>query len=305
MITIIGSGRIGANVAMQLSLKKLDDIALVDIVENLPKGEALDIGQALPGIDSNYKIKAGSYEDIKDSEIVIITAGLARKPNETRADLLKKNISIIKSICKNISKHLNNQKIILTSNPVDVLTYATLKILNYDKTNVIGMGSLLDSYRFTYFISEILNFPINSIKAMTIGEHGETMVPLYKKATINGKKLTYVANEEKISEILQRTKNAGKEIIALKGATFYAPSVAVGAMVESILRDKKEIIPSSVYLDEYIDDINDLCIGVPVKLGRSGVESIIKVDMDDEERNLFKISANAIKKNIASIKEFL
>lgn len=308
MITIIGSGKIGSNVAMQLAIKKLGDIALVDIIENLPKGEALDIGQALPGIKSDFKVKYGSYEDVKESEIVIITAGFARKPGETRTDLLKRNVSIIKDICKNVSKNLNGkQKIILTSNPVDILTYAAIKILNYDKRKIMGMGSLLDSYRFTYFISQYLNVPISEIEAMTIGEHGNTMIPLYKKAKIKNELLTKIADKEKISEILQRTKNAGAEVIALKGATFYAPSIAVAEMVESILKDKKEIIPCSAYLSKYLgnDNFSDLCIGVPVKLGRDGIEEIINLDMDDEEKNLFEISVREIKSNINDIKEFI
>ncbi|MFN3527762.1 MAG: malate dehydrogenase [Candidatus Altarchaeaceae archaeon] len=300
MITIIGSGRIGSNVAMQLALRKLDDISLIDVVENLPKGEALDIGQALPGIKSNFKIKAGNYDDVKDSEIIIITAGFSRKPNETRIDLLKRNLSVIKDICGKISKNLSNQKIILTSNPVDILTYATLKILNYKERNVIGMGSLLDSYRFIYFISLTLNVPIGDIEAMTIGEHGDTMIPLYKRAKVKDKLLTEIADKEKISEIIKRTRNAGAEIISLKGATFYAPSVAVAETVEAILKDKKEIIPSSVYLENY-----DLCIGFPVKIGRNGVEEIIDINFDEEEKNLFEISVKEIKKNIDEIRSLL
>jgi len=304
MISIIGSGRVGSSIAMRIAESGLDDIHLIDVFPDLAKGEALDIGESLKASGSDIDIQGSSdYRNISDSKIVVVTAGFSRKPDETRTDLLKKNFKVVKEVSEKISEHVKDTIIIMVTNPLDVLTYSCLKITNFKRNKVVGMGGMLDSFRFAYFLSRYTNTSIEDINAMVIGEHGDSMVPLYKKANISGIPVTELIEKEKIDDIIEKTRNAGAEVISLKKGTFYAPSTAVYSMIESIIKDKKRIIPSSVYLEgEY--NLSDLCIGVPVKLGKSGVEEIVKLNLDDEEKQLLKNSAEHIKKNIEVIENF-
>lgn len=305
MISIIGSGRVGSSVAMRIAESGLDDIHLIDVFTDLAKGEALDIGESLKASGSDIDIQGSSdYRNIADSKIVVVAAGFGRKPDETRTDLLKKNFGVVKEVSENISEHVKDAILVVVTNPLDVLTYSCFKITNFKRNKVVGMGGMLDSFRFAYFLSKYADASIEDVNAMVIGEHGESMIPLYRKANISGVPITELIKREKINELIEKTRNAGAEVIALKKGTFYAPSTAVYSMVESIIKDKKRIIPCSVYLEgEY--GLSDLCIGVPVKLGRSGVEEIIELNLDGEEKQLLENSAGHIRKNIDIIRDDL
>lgn len=305
MISIIGSGRVGSSIAMRLAEAELGDIHLIDVFPDLARGEALDISESLKESGSDIYIDGSSdYRSIRDSKIIIVTAGVARKPGETRTDLLKKNFEIIKDVSKGISENAKDAIIIMVTNPLDVLTYACLKLTKFKRNKVLGMGGVLDSFRFAYFISKKTNTSIEDINAIVLGEHGESMMPLYSKANISGIPVTELMSKEEITEVVNKTKNAGAEVIALKKGTFYAPSTAVFSMVESIIKDKKRIMPCSVYLDgEY--GLRDICIGVPVKLGINGIEQIIELKFDDEEKRMFNNSAKKIFENINVIKDNL
>jgi malate dehydrogenase len=297
-ITIIGAGKVGASVALNCGLKELDDILLLDVIEGLPQGEAMDINHQLSELGIDSKIKGSNrYEDMTNSDIVLLVAGLGRKPGMTRMDLLNKNASIVKDVSNKIANHAPNSTVIVVTNPLDPMTYFALKTTGFNKNKVIGMGGMLDLSRFKSFIHDVTGFSRKSIQSMVISEHGENMLPLIRFSSIGGIPLTEFLSDEQSKDIVEKTKKVAAEVIALKGATVYAPGNAVATMVESIKKNKKQVIPVSAYLDgEY--QISDLCIGVPAVLGSNGIEKIIELKLNESERIVFDLGVKSVREAI-------
>ncbi len=302
MITIIGSGKVGGSAALFSALKRLDDqILLLDVVEGLPQGEAMDINHMLSeqGIDVEVK-GSNDYADMKDSNIVVVVAGSGRKPGMTRMDLLKINASVVKSVVSNIKKYADNAMIIPVTNPLDPMAYVTFKVSGFDRSRIFGMGGMLDLSRFKQFIHEATGYSRDSIKALVIGEHGENMLPLPRFSSISGIPLSSFLPKEKLDELVQNTKQVAAKVIELKGATVHAPGNAISAIVESVLRDRKQVMPVATYLDgEY--GHSDVTIGVPAVIGKKGVEKIIELDLNDDERQVFEKGVESVKGAISSI----
>ncbi len=302
MITIIGSGKVGGSAALFSALKRLDDqILLLDVVEGLPQGEAMDINHMLSeqGIDVEVK-GSNDYADMKDSNIVVVVAGSGRKPGMTRMDLLKINTSIVKSVVENIKKYADNAMIIPVTNPLDPMAYITYKVSGFDRSRIFGMGGMLDLSRFKQFIHEATGHSRDSIRALVIGEHGENMLPLPRFSSISGIPLSSFLPKEKLDELVQNTKQVAAKVIELKGATIHAPGNAISAIVESVVRDRKQVIPVSTYLDGEYGHSN-VTIGVPAIIGKKGVEKIIELDLNDEERQVFEKGVESVKGAISGI----
>lgn len=297
-ITIVGSGRVGASVALNCGLRELDDILLLDVIEGLPQGEAMDINHQFSELGIDCKVKgSNSYEDMNNSEFVVLVAGLGRKPGMTRMDLLNKNANIVKDVATKIATHANNATLIVVTNPLDPMTYLALKTTKFDKNKVIGMGGMLDLSRFKSFIHDATGCSRASIQAMVISEHGENMLPLLRFSSIGGIPLNEFLSKGQSEEIFEKTKKVAAEVIALKGATVYAPGNAVATMIDSIKKNKKEVIPVSAYLEgEY--GISDLCIGVPVVLGSNGIEKIIELNLNEFERKIFDLGVTSVREAI-------
>jgi malate dehydrogenase len=295
MITIVGSGRVGSTVAANLIPRSLDDILLIDIIKGLPQGESLDLGHMASSYGVDISVRGtNDYNDITDSRIVIITAGLPRKPGMTRLDLLRKNAEIIKEITMNVKKYAPKTLVLMVTNPLDAMTYVALKTTGFKIKHVFGMGGMLDSARFRYFIAKAVKVPHSSVNALVIGEHGESMLPLLRYSTVAGKPLSEVLTSNDGEEVVERTRQTAAEVIALKGGTVYAPSNAVGEMVETILKDRKEMMPLSAYLTgEY--GVQGLCIGVPAILGRNGIEKIVELKLEEEEQAVFLQGVNTLR----------
>jgi malate dehydrogenase len=294
-ITIIGSGRVGASAALNCGLRELDDLLLLDVIKGLPQGEAMDINHQLAerGLDS---IAHGSndYEEMRDSDFVVLAAGIGRKPGMTRMDLLKVNANIVKDVASKIATYAKNSKLIVVTNPLDPMTYLTLKTTGIEKKSIMGMGGMLDLSRFKNFIQDVTKVSRDSIQAMVISEHGENMLPLIRFSSIGGIPLNEFISKEKAREIFENTKNAAAEVIATKGATVFAPGNAVATIIEAIIKDKKSVIPVSTLLEgEYGTD--DVCIGVPCIIGANGVEKIIELNLDKSEQDIFNKGINSVK----------
>lgn len=299
-ITVIGAGRVGSSVALNCSLRELGDTLLLDIVEGLPQGEAMDINHQLAerGIDC---IAQGSnnYEDMRGSDFVIVVAGVGRKPGMTRMDLLKTNADIVMAVCDKIKSYAPNSKIIVVTNPLDPLTYLVLKLLGGKRTQIMGMGGMLDLSRFKEHISTITEISRNSVQAMVISEHGENMLPLVRFSSLGGIPLTEFISAEQSEDLANKTKKIAAEVISLKGATVYAPGNAVSTMVESIVKNKKTILPVSTLLEgEY--GYHDVCIGVPCVLGHDGAEKIIEIKLNESEMKVFDLGVQSVKNAIKS-----
>lgn len=299
-ITVIGAGRVGSSVALNCSLRELGDTLLLDIVEGLPQGEAMDINHQLAerGIDC---IAQGSnnYEDMRGSDFVIVVAGVGRKPGMTRMDLLKTNADIVMAVCDKIKSYAPNSKIIVVTNPLDPLTYLVLKLLGGKRTQIMGMGGMLDLSRFKEHISTITGISRNSVQAMVISEHGENMLPLVRFSSLGGIPLTEFISAEQSEDLANKTKKIAAEVISLKGATVYAPGNAVSTMVESIVKNKKTILPVSTLLEgEY--GYHDVCIGVPCVLGHEGAEKIIEIKLNESEMKVFDLGVQSVKNAIKS-----
>ena len=302
MITIIGSGKVGGDAALFSALKRLDDqILLLDVIEGLPQGEAMDINHMLSeqGIDVEVK-GSNNFEDMKGSNIVVVVAGSGRKPGMTRMDLLKINANVVKSVVDNIKKYANDSMIIPVTNPLDPMAYVTYKTSGFSKNRIFGMGGMLDLSRFRQFIHEATGYSRDSIRALVIGEHGENMLPLPRFSSVSGIPLTSVLSKEKLDELVQNTKQVAAKVIELKGATVHAPGNAISAIVESVVRDRKQVIPVATYLEgEY--GHSDVTIGVPAVIGKNGVEKIIELDLNDEEKKVFDTAVKSVKDAISSI----
>jgi len=308
MITIIGAGKVGGSAALHSAIKQLDDqILLLDIAEGLPQGEAMDLNHLLSeqGIDVEIT-GSNNYEDMKGSDIVVVVAGAGRKPGMTRMDLLKINAGVVKDVVGNIKKYADNSLIIPVTNPLDPMAYITYKTSGFEKNRVFGMGGMLDLSRFKQFIheatseDELNNGSRKEIDAIVIGEHGENMLPLTRFAQVSGKSLPTILSQEKLDEIFTLTKSVAAEVIKLKGATVHAPGNAISSMIQSIVKDKKQVMPVSTYLDgEY--GYSDVTIGVPAVIGKNGVEKINELDLNQDEKELFDKGVNSVKNALAGI----
>jgi malate dehydrogenase len=297
-ITVIGAGRVGSSVALNCSMRELGDILLLDIVEGLPQGEAMDINHQLAerGIDCTV-VGSNNYEDMKGSEFVVIVAGVGRKPGMTRMDLLKTNAEIVNDVCDKIKNYAQNSKIIVVTNPLDPLTYLVIKTLSCKRTRIMGMGGMLDLSRFKEHISAVTGVSRDSIEAMVISEHGENMLPLVRFSSMGGIPLTDFITEEQSQDLTNKTKKIAAEVISLKGATVYAPGNAVSTMVESIIKNKRAILPVSALLEgEY--GYSDVCIGVPCVLGSEGIEKIIELKLNEDEMKIFDLGVQSVKNAI-------
>ena len=302
MITIIGSGKVGGDAALFSALKKLDDqILLLDVAEGLPQGEAMDINHMLSeqGIDVEVR-GSNNFADMKGSNIVVVVAGSGRKPGMTRMDLLKINASIVKSVVENIKKYADNSMIIPVTNPLDPMAYITYKISGFDRSRVFGMGGMLDLSRFRQFIHEATGHSRDSIRALVIGEHGENMLPLPRFSSVSGIPLSSFLPKEKLDELVLNTKQVAAKVIELKGATVHAPGNAISAIVESVVKDRKQVIPVATYLDGEYEHSN-VTIGVPAIIGRQGVEKIIELDLDNNEKQVFEKAVKSVKDAISSV----
>ncbi|BBO80085.1 malate dehydrogenase [Desulfosarcina ovata] len=295
-VTVVGAGNVGATAAQRLAEKELCDVVLVDIVEGVPQGKSLDLMEAAPIEKHDAKV-AGSntYEATAGSDIVIITAGIPRKPGMSRDDLISTNAGIIKSVTQQIVKHSPNAILIIVSNPLDAMCHVAYEASGFPKNRVMGMAGVLDSARFRAFIAMELNVSIENTHAFVLGGHGDTMVPLPRYSTVAGIPITELMSKERIDALVDRTANGGAEIVGLlkTGSAYYAPASAAVEMAESILKDKKKILPCAAYLQgEY--GINDLYIGVPVKLGKDGIEQVIEITLTDAEKAALDKSAAAV-----------
>jgi len=302
MITIIGSGKVGGDAALFSALKRLDDqILLLDVAEGLPQGEAMDINHMLSeqGIDVEVK-GSNNFADMKGSNIVVVVAGSGRKPGMTRMDLLKINATVVKSVVENIKKYADDSMIIPVTNPLDPMTYITYKVSGFDRSRVFGMGGMLDLSRFRQFIHEATGHSRDSIRALVIGEHGENMLPLPRFSSVSGIPLSSFLPKQKLDELVQNTKQVAAKVIELKGATVHAPGNAISAMIESVVRDRKQVMPVATYLDGEYGHSN-VTIGVPAVIGKKGVEKIIELDLNAEERQLFDTAVQSVKSAISGI----
>ena len=302
-VTVVGCGNVGATVACRIADKELADVVLVDILEGVPQGKGLDMLEACPIEGSDTRIfGTNDYTDTVDSDIVVITAGLARKPGMSRDDLLAKNHDIIKSVTENVIKHSPQCIILPVTNPLDAMAQVVLRSSGFPRERVVGMAGVLDSARMEAFIAMELDVSVENTHAFVLGGHGDTMVPLPRYSTVAGVPITELLDQNAIDRIVARTASGGAEIVKLlgTGSAYYAPGSAVVEMVEAILKDKKKILPCSVFLQgEY--GIQDLFVGVPVKLGAGGLEKIIEIELTAAERAALEHSAAAVKELVEII----
>jgi len=303
-ISIIGAGFVGATAAHWAAEKELGDVVLVDILEGIPQGKALDLFQAGPieGFDARV-IGTNGYEETMGSDVVVVTSGVPRRPGMSREDLLEINKKIIESVVAQVVEKSPNAILIMVTNPLDTMTYLAYKKSGFPKERVMGMAGVLDTARFRAFIAMELGVSVEDIQALLLGGHGDEMVPLPRYTTVSGIPLSQLLPKETIDRLVDRTRKGGGEIVNLlkTGSAFYAPSAGAVQMVEAILKDKKRILPCCVYLDgEY--GLKDVCFGVPVKLGAKGIEAIIELELTQEEKALVAKSADSVKKSIAELK---
>ncbi|MDG6963548.1 MAG: malate dehydrogenase [Nitrososphaerota archaeon] len=302
MIGVAGAGRIGAQSALEIASMGLDDVALVDIVPGLAEGEALDISHKLSdaGVDVDV---AGStdYSILDGAELVVIAAGMGRKPGMTRMDLLAKNAGIVGPVTKEVAKHAPDAVLLVMTNPMDVLTYVALKASGFPKQRVVGQGGLLDMSRFKYVLAKKLGVSRGSITSLVVGEHGENMIPLASHTYVGGVPLGTLLSEAEVQQAIDDTRKVAADVIAKKGATVFAPGRVVARMAKAIVDDTKEVVPASAYLEgEY--GLSGLCIGVPLKLGRGGIEKIYELKLTDKERDWFNRGADTLREAIANLK---
>ncbi len=306
-ITIVGAGNIGSTLALLLARRETADITLIDINEGVAKGKALDIMEASPILGFNsHVVGTGDYKDTANSDVVVITAGFPRKPGMSRDDLLFKNYEVVKSVCEQIKRYSPEAFVIVVTNPLDAMTYTALKVTGFPKERVMGMAGVLDSARFAYFISEKTGISVENINAFVIGGHGDDMVPLRKFTTIAGMPVTNFLSKEELEEVIERTRFGGGEIVQLlkTGSAFYAPAASILDMVLAILWNKRKILSASVYLDGEVGEYygaSGLCVGVPIVLGKDGVEEIIKLDLSDEEWADWRKSVDSVRKLVEKL----
>jgi len=296
-VTVVGAGNIGGTTALHLAMRNFADVVLVDIVEGLPQGKALDILESGPIIrfDSNL-VGTNSYQETAGSDVVVITSGKPRQPGMSREDLLNENQEIVQSVTEQLMEHSPNCVIVVVANPLDAMCHVALETSGFPRERVVGMAGILDTARYRTFIAQELEVSVRDVFALVLGGHGDNMVPLPSMATVNGVSITELLSQERVDAIVQRTRQGGGEIVELlgSGSAFYAPAAAIVEMVDAILLDQKRILPCATYLQgEY--GINDLFVGVPIKLGAGGIEEIIQLDLTDEELADLENSANDVR----------
>ena len=309
-ISLIGAGQIGGTLAHLIALKELADVVLFDVAEGLAKGKALDIAQSsgVSGFNSSV-IGTNNYEDIKNSDVIIITAGVPRKPGMSRDDLLGINLKIIKQVAEGIKSNSPNSFVICITNPLDVIVMALQKYSKLPTSNIVGMAGILDTSRFKYFLSQELKVPINKINSLVLGGHGDTMVPTFNHTMVDGKSLSQLVKDKKISAekldtIIDRTRKGGAEIVKFlkTGSAFYAPAASGVEMAESYIKNLKKTLPCAAYLNgEY--NIKGLYVGVPVVIGKNGVEKVLEIELNEKEKNNFKISVQAVEELFESARK--
>ncbi|MBV9453372.1 MAG: malate dehydrogenase [Rubrobacter sp.] len=299
-VTVVGAGNIGGTVALHLALRNYTDVVLLDIVEGLPQGKALDILESGPieRFDASV-VGTNSYEDTEGTDIAVITSGKPRQPGMDRSELLNDNQEIVSSVTEQLVEHSPDCIIIVVANPLDAMCHVVMETSGFPRERVIGMAGILDTARYRTFIAQELDASVRDVFALVLGGHGDTMVPLPSMATASGVPITQMLSEDKVDEIVQRTRQGGAEIVDLlgSGSAFYAPAAAIVEMIDAILLDQKRILPCAAYLQgEY--GINDLFVGVPVKLGAGGVEEVIELDLTDEEREELEHSADDVREMV-------
>ena len=303
-ISIIGAGNVGATCAHWAASKELGDVVLVDVVEGLPQGKGLDLAQSGPveGFDGRF-VGTQDYQETADSDVIVITSGLARKPGMSREDLLEANKRIISQVVSACAARSPGAVLVVVTNPLDTMTYLAKKVSGFPKARVVGQAGVLDASRFRTFVAMELQVSVEDVQALVMGGHGDTMVPLPRYCTVSGIPLTELMPKERIQALIDRTRDGGAEIVKLlkTGSAYYAPSASAIQMVEAIVKDKKRILPCSAYLEgEY--GLKGIYFGVPVKLGAQGVERVIELDLTEEEKNLVRASAEAVRKSIEELK---
>lgn len=306
-VTVVGAGFVGSTVAQYVAEKDYADVVLIDVLEGIPQGKSLDMCQVAP-INSHGRNIFGtnSYADTAGSDVVVITAGIARKPGMTRDDLLKTNAGIVQSVAKEAVKHSPDAIFVVVTNPLDVMTYLTFKTTKLPAKRVIGMAGVLDSARFSTFIAMETGMSAEDVRAMVLGGHGDLMVPLPRFSSINGVSISELISKERIEEICKRTANGGAEIVALlkQGSAWYAPGASAAQMVGSILHDKNRLLPCAVYADGQYG-LKDVYVGLPAVIGREGVKKIVELKLNDEEMAALKKSAQSIRENIDVMNQLL
>ena len=296
-VTVVGAGNVGATTALRIHQLGYADVVLIDVIEDLPQGKGLDMLEAGPVTGTDAGITgSNNYEATANSDLVVITAGIARRPGMSRDDLLLTNMRITSSVTEQVVKYSPNCIIIAVTNPLDAMVQNVYESSGFPRNRVFGMAGVLDTARFRTFISQELNVSVEDVQALVLGGHGDDMVPLVRYTTAGGIPITELMAEEKIDQLVQRTRNGGGEIVALlkEGSAYYAPSAAITQMVEAVLLDKKRILPCCAYLEgEY--GINGLCVGVPVKIGANGMEEVIQVGLTESEKAALNHSADSVK----------
>ena len=304
-VTVVGAGNVGATTALRIQQLGYTDVVLVDVVEDLPQGKALDMLEAGPVTGTDARVTgSNSYEESSDSDLVVITAGIARRPGMSRDDLLLTNMRITSSVTEQVVKYSPDCIIIAVTNPLDAMVQNIDETSGFPRNRVFGMAGILDTARFRTFIAEELNVSVEDVQALVLGGHGDDMVPLVRYTSVGGIPITELMAEEKIDQLVARTRAGGGEIVALlkEGSAYYAPSAAITQMVEAVLLDKKRILPACAYLEgEY--GINGLCVGVPVKLGAGGVEQIMQIGLTEEERTALRHSAASVQELVDVMKK--
>ncbi len=307
-VTVVGAGKYGSMTALRVAEYDLvDSVVMTDIVDGLPQGLALDMNQSRYVENFSSKIiGTNDYEDTADSDVVVITAGLPRKPGMTRMDLLEVNANIVSDVTKNILNYSKSPIIIVVTNPLDQMTTLVSQVSGLPKNKVIGQAGVLDSSRFAYFISEKLNVNMNEIDALTLGSHGETMVPVPSQCRVAGKPLNELLSNDEISELVQKTSDGGAEIVGLlkTGSAYFAPSSAAATMVKSIVSDSNEVMPACSWVDGEFG-INDVFLGVPTKLGSNGVTEVVEIDLEESELNALKGASEAVKAKVEELNSIL
>jgi malate dehydrogenase len=303
LVTVVGAGNVGASVAQRVAEGGLADVVLIDIVEGLPQGKALDLAEAAPVVGHDMKVTGtNDYADTAGSDVIVVTSGLPRTPGMSRDDLLAKNAGIVRSVVKQAAAHSPNAILIIVTNPLDAMCHVALEASGFPPERVIGMAGVLDSARFRTFIAQELGVSVTSTHAFVLGGHGDTMVPLPRYSTAGGVPITELMKPDRVEALVTRTRNGGAEVVALlkQGSAYYAPAASVAQMVDSILNDRHEVLPCAVYLQgEY--GVDGLFVGVPVKLARTGVSQIVEIELQADERAAFDRSAAAVRELVEAM----
>ncbi|MEK7283152.1 MAG: malate dehydrogenase [Acidobacteriota bacterium] len=303
-VSIIGAGNVGASVAERIALRRLADVVMVDIIEGLPQGKALDLNEAGPVAGYDFRLTGSNgYEETRDSDVVVITSGLPRKPGMSRDDLLQKNFDIVKSVTQQVARHSPRAILIVVSNPLDAMAWTALKVSGFPRERVVGMAGVLDSARMRFFIADALGVSVENTHAFVLGGHGDSMVPLPRYSTVSGIPITELLPKDKIDAIVQRTRDGGIDVVNLlkSGSAYYAPASSIVQMVEAILHDEHRILPCAVYLNgEY--GYRDLFLGVPARLGAPGLEKVIEIQLTAEEKSALDRSAASVRELVSGLR---